>query len=67
MLGNISEVVPGGKYNVKLQNGHKLLCHLSGKMTTNSIKLVLGDVVTVEISKYDLTKGIITYRGKKSY
>jgi translation initiation factor IF-1 len=49
-------------YRVRLENGHELLAHISGKMRKNFIKITTGDKVTVEISPYDLTKGRITFR-----
>jgi translation initiation factor IF-1 len=49
---------------VKLENGHKVLCHISGKMRMNFIKILQGDKVTVELSPYDLAKGRIVYRYK---
>jgi translation initiation factor IF-1 len=60
--GVISECLPGGKFKVKLGGTHEVLCHLSGKMRINSIKLLLGDTVVVEMSSTDTTKGRITYR-----
>ena len=66
-LGNIVQVIPGGDFKVKLDNGHVLHCHVSGKVRKNYIKLVMGDLVTVEISPYDLSKARIIYRGKKPY
>ena len=62
MFGEVSEVLPAGAFRIKLDNGHELLCHLSGKMRLNRIHLVPGDRVQVEISSYDLTKGRITFR-----
>ena len=64
MLGNIIDVFPGSKFNVSLENGTIINCSLSGKMKVNSIRVFPGDKVDVEISPYDLTKGIITYRYK---
>lgn len=66
-LGNIVQVIPGGDFKVKLKNDHVLHCHVSGKVRKNYIKLVMGDLVTVEISPYDLTKGRIIYRGERPY
>lgn len=62
--GVIVDVLPNNNYSVKLQNGHKVLAYLSGKMRQCHILVVLGDEVQVEISPYDLTRGRITYRGK---
>jgi translation initiation factor IF-1 len=60
--GKISECLPGGMFKVKLGDVHEVLCHLSGKMRINSIKLLLGDTVVVEMSPSDHSKGRITYR-----
>jgi translation initiation factor IF-1 len=60
--GTVVEVLPATMYRVKLENGHKVLAHVSGKIRKNFIRISIGDKVTVEISAYDLTKGRITYR-----
>lgn len=60
--GVIEELLPGTTFRVKLENGHELLAHLSGKMRMNRIRLGVGDEVSVELTPYDLTKGRITYR-----
>ena len=62
--GEIIEVLPGGRFRVKLENGHKIEGLLSGKMRTNNIKVIMYDRVVVEMTPYDLTKGRITYRYK---
>ncbi|HAY33362.1 MAG TPA: translation initiation factor IF-1 [Ignavibacteria bacterium] len=62
--GIISEILPNTNFKVKLENGHEILAHISGKMRMNYIKILQGDKVTVELSPYDLTKGRITYRYK---
>ncbi len=62
--GIIQECLPGTLFRVKLENDHSVLCHLSGKMRINSIRLIVGDKVEVEITPYDLTKGRITFRSK---
>lgn len=62
MDGEIVDALPNANFNVELENGHKVLCHISGKMRTHYIRIVPGDKVTVELSPYDLTKGRITYR-----
>ncbi len=62
--GEVLELLPNTKFKVKLPNGHVVLAHISGKMRMNFIKILPGDQVTVEISKYDLNKGRITYRTK---
>ena len=62
--GTIVEVLPNTMFNVELDNGALLLCHISGKMRMNNIRIILGDRVKVELSPYDLTKGRISYRYK---
>jgi translation initiation factor IF-1 len=62
--GIISEIFPNTNFKVKLENGHEILAHISGKMRMNYIRILQGDKVTVELSPYDLTKGRITYRYK---
>ncbi len=62
--GIIDEVLPNTQFIVPLENGHKILAHISGKMRMNFIKILQGDKVTVEISPYDLSKGRIIYRYK---
>jgi len=58
----VLDALPNAMFKVRLENGHEVLAHLAGKMRMHYIKIVPGDVVTVEISPYDLTKGRITYR-----
>lgn len=60
--GKITETLPNAMFRVELENGHKVLAYLSGKMRKYYIKVLLGDKVKVEMSPYDLTKGRITYR-----
>jgi len=62
--GTVVEPLPNAMFRVELENGHKILAHISGKMRMNFIKILPGDKVTVEISPYDLTRGRITYRKK---
>ncbi len=62
--GVVVKVLPATLYRVKLENGHELLAHISGKMRKNFIRITSGDRVTLEISPYDLTKGRIVYRFK---
>jgi len=62
MDGTVVDALPNALFNVELENGHKVLGHISGKMRTHYIKIVAGDRVLVELSPYDLTKGRITYR-----
>ncbi len=60
--GEVIENLPATTFRVKLENGQVILCHLSGKMRLNRIRLTPGDEVQVEMTPYDLTKGRITYR-----
>ncbi len=62
--GVIEEALPNAMFRVKLDSGHEILAHVSGKMRMNFIKILHGDRVTVELSPYDLTKGRIVYRYK---
>jgi len=62
--GKVLEALPNAQFQVELQNGHKILAHISGKLRMNFIRILPGDKVTVEISPYDLTKGRITWRSK---
>ncbi len=63
--GTIVETLPNAMFRVELDNGHKVLAHISGKMRMHYIKILPGDRVTVELSPYDLTRGRITYRFSK--
>jgi translation initiation factor IF-1 len=60
--GTVIEALPNTNFMVELENGHKVLAHLSGKMRQRYIRVVPGDTVRVELSPYDLTRGRITYR-----
>jgi translation initiation factor IF-1 len=62
--GVIMEILPNTTFKVKLENGHEILAHISGKMRLHYIRILQGDKVSVELSPYDLTKGRITYRYK---
>ncbi|OGP81619.1 MAG: translation initiation factor IF-1 [Deltaproteobacteria bacterium RBG_13_65_10] len=62
--GTVLEPLPNAMFRVELENGHKVLAHISGKMRMHFIKILAGDKVTVELSPYDLTRGRITYRAK---
>ncbi|MCC3145061.1 translation initiation factor IF-1 [Halanaerobium sp. Z-7514] len=62
--GTVVEPLPNAMFRVELENGHKVLAHVSGKMRMNFIRILPGDKVTVELSPYDLTRGRITYRHK---
>jgi len=60
--GTVVKVLPATMYRVRLDNGHEVLAHISGRMRKNFIRITTGDKVTLEISPYDLSKGRITYR-----
>ena len=60
--GVVVDALPNTTFRVKLENGHVVIAHISGKMRKNYIRILTGDVVEVELSPYDLTKGRITYR-----
>lgn len=62
--GIVEETLPNTQFIVRLENGHKVLAHISGRMRLNFIKILQGDKVTVELSPYDLSKGRIIYRYK---
>ncbi|MBU0520502.1 translation initiation factor IF-1 [bacterium] len=62
--GQILETLPNATFRVELENGHKVLAHISGKMRMHFIKILPGDKVTVELSPYDLNRGRIVYRYK---
>ncbi|WP_059105458.1 translation initiation factor IF-1 [Shouchella shacheensis] len=62
--GKIIEPLPNAMFRVELDNGHKILAHVSGKIRMHFIRILPGDKVTVELSPYDLTRGRITYRYK---
>ena len=62
--GTEVEALPNTNIKVKLENGHQILAHISGKLRMNYIKILPGDKVKVELSPYDLTRGRITWRGK---
>jgi len=62
--GVVVETLPNAMFRVELENGHRILAHISGKMRMHFIKILPGDKVTVELSPYDLTRGRITYRSK---
>ncbi len=62
--GVVNEALPNAMFRVELDNGHKVLAHISGKMRMHYIKILPGDRVTVEISPYDWSRGRITYRYK---
>jgi translation initiation factor IF-1 len=62
--GVVVEVMPNTLFKVRLENGHEIVAHVSGKMRQFNIRILEGDGVTVEMTPYDLTKGRITYRHK---
>ena len=62
--GTVAETLPNAMFRVELDNGHKVLAHISGKMRMHFIRILPGDKVTVELSPYDLTRVRITYRFK---
>jgi len=62
--GKIVEALPNAMFQVELENGHKVLAHISGKLRMNFIRILPGDKVTIELSPYDLTRGRITWRAK---
>lgn len=62
--GTVIEALPNAMFRVELENGHRILAHISGKLRMNFIKILPGDKVTVELSAYDLTRGRITWRAK---
>ena len=64
VTGVVDEVLPNAIFRVKLDNGHEVKAHLSGKLRMNSIRILEGDKVTVELSPYDLSQGRITWRKK---
>ncbi|HOK05946.1 MAG TPA: translation initiation factor IF-1 [Syntrophales bacterium] len=62
--GRVIEPLPNAMFRVELENGHRVLAHISGKMRMHFIKILPGDRVTLELSPYDLTRGRIIYRTK---
>ncbi len=62
--GLVVDTLPNAQFKVKLENGHEILAHVSGKIRMHYIRILPGDRVTVEISPYDLTRGRITFRHK---
>jgi len=62
VTGKIIETLPNAMFRVELENGHKVLAHISGRMRMHYIRILPGDQVTVELSPYDLTRGRIRYR-----
>jgi translation initiation factor IF-1 len=64
VIGKVVELLPNTMFRVELDNGHRILAHISGKMRLHFIRILPGDRVMLEMSPYDLTKGRITYRQK---
>ena len=64
VTGTVIETLPNAMFRVELENGHRVLAHISGKMRMHFIKILPGDKVTVELSPYDLKRGRIVYREK---
>jgi translation initiation factor IF-1 len=64
VTGTVVETLPNAMFRVELENGHRVLAHISGKMRLHFIKILPGDRVTVELSPYDLNRGRIIYREK---
>jgi len=64
MNGVVSETLPNTTFRVRLDNGHTVTAHISGRMRKNYIRILTGDKVTVQLTPYDLTKGRITFRDK---
>jgi translation initiation factor IF-1 len=62
--GTVVEALPNAMFRVELENGHRVLAHVSGKMRMNFIRILPGDKVKLELSPYDLTRGRITFRSK---
>jgi len=62
MEGKVTEALPNAVFRVELENGHKVLAHVSGRMRMHFIRILPGDQVTVELSPYDLSRGRIVYR-----
>lgn len=62
--GTVTEALPNTVFKVKLENGHEVLAHISGKLRMNYIKILPGDKVKLELSPYDLNRGRITWRAK---
>ena len=60
--GEVVDKVPGGKFKVKLENGHEIVCGVSGKIRLNNIRIVVGDKVKISISHYDINNGYINRR-----
>lgn len=64
MAGSVDEVLPNAMFRVQLENGHKIIATLAGRLRQNNIRILLGDKVDVEMSPYDLSRGRVVYRNK---
>ncbi|WP_101757080.1 translation initiation factor IF-1 [Oceanicoccus sp. KOV_DT_Chl] len=64
MEGEVIDTLPNTMFKVRLENGHEVIAHISGKMRKNYIRILTGDKVRVELTPYDLSKGRITYRAR---
>mgnify|MGYP003337438510 CR=1 FL=1 len=64
MAGRVEEVLPNAMFRVVLENQHKIIATLGGKLRQHNIRILLGDVVDVEMSPYDITRGRVVYRNK---
>lgn len=65
VIGEVTEALSNSMFRVELENGHELICHISGKIRINNIRIMPGDMVKIEMSPYDLTKGRIVTRMKQ--
>ncbi|HIG10669.1 MAG: translation initiation factor IF-1 [bacterium] len=63
----VEEVLPNARFRARLESGHEIMAHVSGKLRMHYIRIMAGDKITVEMSPYDLTKGRITSRGDRKY
>lgn len=64
LQGTVLEALPNATFQVELENGHKIVAHISGKLRMNFIRILPGDKVTVNVSPYDLSRGRIVWRAK---
>jgi translation initiation factor IF-1 len=64
MSGKVDEVLPNAMFRVILENDHKIMCTLSGRLRQNNIRILLGDNVDIEMSPYDMNRGRVVYRNK---
>ena len=64
MTGSVDEVLPNAMFRVVLENGHRIIATISGRLRQNNIRILTGDSVDVEMSPYDLTRGRVVYRNK---